>query len=172
MKFLWLFTLLSSLLFSSISLPDNFQARFYQKITNPKGKIISYYGSVRFSAKTSFKWSYTKPSKKEVCSNGIELTVVNHDLEQVSNYFINNSLNISKILEKAKLYQKNIYVASYDNKKYTIQVYKNKLHSIAYFDNLDNKVQIVFKAMRYGKGKLQRASMECNYPKNYDVIQG
>lgn len=172
MKLLWLFTLLSSLLFSSIRLPDNFQSKFYQKITNPKGKIISYSGTVRFSNKTLFKWSYRKPSKKEVCTNGIELSVVDHDLEQVSNYFINKGLDISKVLKKAKLHQKNIYIASYENKKYTIQLHKNRLHSIAYFDDLDNKVQIVFNAMQYGKGKLRSRSMECTYPQSYDLIQG
>ena len=66
-----------------------------------------------------------------------------------------------------------IYVAEYDNKTYTIQVdKKQKLHSIAYFDDLDNKVQILFKQMKYGKGNLPAQSMKCNYPINYDMIQG
>jgi len=172
MKLLLFLTLSSSLLFSSISLPAHFQAKFYQKITNPKGKVISYSGNVRFSQGTLFKWSYKKPSKKEVCTNGSELRVVDHDLEQVSKYFISKGLDIAKVLRKAKLHSQNIYIASYENKKYTIQIHKNKLHSIAYFDDLDNKVQIVFKSMRYGKGKLKSKSMQCYYPKSYDVIQG
>jgi outer membrane lipoprotein carrier protein len=99
--------------------------------------------------------------------------VVDHDLEQVSAYLIAKGMDIAKILKKATLYSENIYVAKYENKKYTIQVdKKQKLHSIAYFDDLDNKVQIVFKYMKYGKGNLPTESMKCNYPKNYDMIRG
>jgi len=156
-----------------IILPENFQADFTQKITNTKKKTINYSGKVRFSNKTLLKWEYLKPTQKEVCTNGFELLVVDHDLEQVSNYFINKGFDLAKILEKAKEYSRNIYVAKYENKDYTIQVdAKQHLHSIAYFDDLDNKVQIVFIKMKYGKGNLPPQSMKCNYPKNYDMIRG
>jgi outer membrane lipoprotein carrier protein len=162
-----------SLLSANIELPDNFQADFTQKITNTKQKVITYSGKVRFSDMTLFKWSYEEPTKKEVCTNGLELLVVDHDLEQVSAYLISQGIDIAKILKKAILHSDNIYVAEYENKKYTIQVdRKGKLHSIAYYDDLDNKVQIVFKHMKYGKGNLPTQSMKCNYPKNYDMIQG
>jgi len=85
----------------SIMLPDNFQANFTQKITNPKKKVINYSGNVRFSSKTLLKWVYVKPTKKEVCTNGKELTVVDHDLEQVSNYLIDKGFNLIKIVKDA-----------------------------------------------------------------------
>ncbi len=173
MRLLSLLLLAFSALSANIELPENFQADFTQKITNTKGKMINYSGKVRFSNEYLFKWSYTEPTKKEVCTNGLELLVVDHDLEQVSAYLIAKGIDIAKVLNKAKVYSKNIYVADYENKKYTIQVdNKQKLHSIAYFDDLDNKVQIVFKHMKYGKGNLPTQSMKCNYPKNYDMIRG
>ena len=173
MRLLPLLLLTSSLLCAEINLPENFQANFIQKITNTKKKIIKYSGKVQFSDKKRFKWSYVKPTKKEVCTDGFELMVVDHDLEQVSIYRITKGLDIAKILKKATLHSKNVYVAQYENKQYTIQVdRKQKLHSIAYFDDLDNKVQIVFKAMKYGKGKLPLKNMSCYYPRNYDMIRG
>lgn len=173
MKLLALLSLAFSLLSANLELPENFQADFTQKITNTKQKVIIYSGKVRFSNKTLFKWSYKEPTQKEVCTDGLELLVVDHDLEQVSAYRISNGIDIAKILQKAKPHSENIYVAEYENKQYTIQVdKKQKLHSIAYYDDLDNKVQIVFKKMRYGKGNLSTQSMKCNYPKNYDMIQG
>ncbi len=173
MRLLLLLLLTSSLLTANIELPENFQADFSQKITNTKGKVINYIGKVRFSNENLFKWSYEEPTKKEVCTNGLELLVVDHDLEQVSAYLIDKGIDIAKILKNATLYSEYIYVAKYENKKYTIQVdKKQKLHSIAYFDDLDNKVQIVFKHMKYGKGNLPTQSMKCNYPKNYDMIRG
>ncbi len=170
---LLILTLGSYVYAASIILPENFQAVFVQKITNTKGKTISYSGKVRFSNKTLLKWKYLEPTKKEVCTDGLELLVVDHDLEQVSIYLITKGFDFSKILNKAKEHSKNIYVAKHENKNYTIQVNaKQQLHSIAYFDDLDNKVQIVFKKMKYGKGKLSAKSMQCNYPANYDMIRG
>ncbi len=173
MRLFPLLLLASSLLFAEINLPENFQANFIQKITNPKKQVIRYSGKVRFSDEKRFKWSYVKPTKKEVCTDGFELMVVDHDLEQVSVYRITKGLDIAKILKKAKVHSKNVYVARYENKQYTIQVdSRQKLQSIAYFDDLDNKVQIVFKAMRYGKGKLPLKHMNCNFPRSYDMIRG
>ena len=172
MKFLSLLLLLTSVLFASIELPENFKADFTQTITNTKKKVIEYQGNVIFSNKRHFKWAYTEPTKKEVCTDGLELLVVDHDLEQVSAYRIAKGIDIAKILKKAKLHSENVYVAEYQNKKYTMQLHENKLHSMAYFDDLDNKVQIVFKEIKYGKGKLPSKSMQCNYPNDYDMIRG
>jgi len=168
-----MFVLSLGLYANALSLPENFKADFTQKITNTKDKVIAYKGKVYFSNKSMFKWNYTEPTKKEVCTDGHELIVVDHDLEQVSVYAIDKGFNFSKILEKAKLHQKNIYVAKYENKSYTIQTDpKGRLHSIAYFDELDNKVQIIFKKVKYGKGNLSKKTMRCKIPKAYDMIRG
>jgi outer membrane lipoprotein carrier protein len=37
---------------------------------------------------------------------------------------------------------------------------------------LDNKVQIVFKKVKYGKGNLSKKTMACKVPKDYDMIRG
>jgi len=168
-----LLVLSSSTYATPIALPKNFTADFTQKITNTNKKTINYSGKVRFSNALLLKWDYKKPTKKEVCTNRQELTVVDHDLEQVSRYVINKGFNFSKILKKAKLHRKNIYVAKYENKSYTIQVdSKQRLHSIAYYDDLDNKVQIVFRNVKYSKKNLSHKSMTCTVPHDYDVIKG
>lgn len=172
MRFLVLLLLSFTVLFATIKLPGNFQANFTQTITNPKKKIIHYSGKVSFSDISLLKWEYLEPTKKETCTNGFELLVVDHDLEQVSNYMINKGFDLSSITQKAKIHSKNIYVAEYEGKKYTIQLdNKEQLHSVAFFDDLDNKVQILFTGMKYGKGKLSSEAMKCNYPKNYDIIR-
>jgi outer membrane lipoprotein carrier protein len=160
---------------ASITLPENFQAKFTQKITNPKKKVINYSGKVFFSDKVLLKWEYVKPTKKEVCTDGYDLRVVDHDLEQVSNYRINKGFDLSKILKKAKPYKdrKHVYIAKYEGKSYTIQTdAKGRLSRVAYFDDLENTVLIIFSKMKYGKGKLNTSLMKCNYPKSYDIING
>jgi len=160
---------------ASITLPENFQANFTQKITNPNKKVINYSGKVSFSNKTQLKWEYHKPTKKEVCTDGHNLVVVDHDLEQVSNYRINKGFDLSKILEKAKAVKdrKTVYLAKYEGKNYTIQTDKRgRLSRVVYYDDLENIVLIIFTKMKYGKGTLKAKSMKCNYPKSYDIING
>ena len=160
---------------ASITLPENFQAKFTQKITNPKKKVINYSGKVSFSDKSLLKWEYVKPTKKEVCTNGYDLVVVDHDLEQVSNYRINKGFDLSTILKKAKAVKdrKTVYLAKYEGKSYTLQTdTKGRLIRVVYFDDLENTVLIIFTEMKYGKGKLKASSMKCNYPKSYDIING
>lgn len=158
---------------ASIDLPENFTSHFKQQITNPKGKMIHYRGSVRFTDKTNFKWEYTYPTKKEVCTDGYNVKVVDHDLEQVSFYEISKTFDLSKVLAEAKHYKPSIYLATYEGKQYTIKLdAKKHLSSVAYFDNLDNKVQILFTDMQYGAKKLSKKSMQCEHPKEYDLIRG
>jgi len=171
-KLLMLMILSTAYLLSSIALPQSFTSSFSQKITNPKGKVIRYSGKVYFSNHKLFKWKYTRPTKKEVCSNGKEILIVDHDLEQVSAYFIKKGIDISNILKRARLYSTNIYVARYEKTKYTIRLNQNQLQSIAYYDELDNKVQIVFKNMRYRNGNISSKTMQCIYPRSYDFIDG
>ncbi|HIP17900.1 MAG TPA: hypothetical protein EYG78_01010 [Sulfurovum sp.] len=172
-QLLLIFTLSIFIFAKSINIPENFQANFTQMITNPKKKVINYSGKVYFSEASKLKWEYKKPTKKEVCTNGLELLVVDHDLEQVSKYNISKGFNLSEILKKAKYHSKKLYLADYDGKKYTIQVDKNnRLQAVAYFDDLDNKVQIAFRKVKYGKGKLSSKKMTCSYPKSYDIIRG
>lgn len=173
MKQLLLLLLITlSLNANSILIPKSFQASFKQIITNPKKKVINYSGRVYFSENSKLKWEYIKPTKKEVCTSNTELLVVDHDLEQVSQYNISKGFNLNNILSKAKHHSKNIYLTVYDNKKYTIQVdKKQKLQSIAFYDDLDNKVQIAFTNVKYGNNKLSSKKLICTYPKDYDVIK-
>jgi len=157
----------------ALNLPEHFKASFTQMVTNPKKKVLQYSGKIVFSKPSLIKWSYLQPTQKEVCSNKKVLTVVDHDLEQVSTYHIDKAFNLENILHKAKLHSKNIYVSHYKNKNYTIQIDSKKhLQSIAYFDDLDNKVQIVLKKVTYGKNTVGKNEVTCTIPKDYDRIRG
>lgn len=171
MKLLTLLFIVQSFLFAGIKLPNSFTSNFKQIVTNQKKKKIEYRGKITFSNE-KFKWVYSKPTKKEVCSNQKFLTVVDHDLEQVSFYHIEKGINIRKILSKANLYKNRIYLATYEKKLYTIKLNRyNRLHSIAYFDDLDNKVQIQFLNIRYKKRYLKESKTKCNYPDYYDNVK-
>jgi outer membrane lipoprotein carrier protein len=156
-----------------IKLPVSFLSNFEQIVTNPKHKVIKYKGSVKYVYPSIMRWDYKEPTQKEVCSDGENIKVVDHDLEQVSIYYINKKFDVAKILSKAKHYKGNIYIAKYQDKDYTIALdKKGRVQSMAYYDDMDNMIQIVFKNIKYKNKQFKSKDMKCYYPKDYDIIRG
>jgi outer membrane lipoprotein carrier protein len=188
MKLLISLLTLSTLLSANIDLPKNFKTDFNQTITNEKGKVIQYDGKVFFKnidqlhpdamakkityTRSIFKWSYLTPTQKEVCTDGTQLIVVDHDLEQISSYMINDGINLKEILKIAKKISQRDYQATYKEVEYLISLDDaEQLKQIVYVDNLDNAVKIIFKNMNYNT-VINQNDLDCNAPDVYDVIKG
>jgi outer membrane lipoprotein carrier protein len=174
MKPLLTLTLLLGTLNATLSLPQSFETSFVQNITNDKGKTIEYQGEVLFQhmGQDIFKWNYTAPTQKEVCTDGIQLTVVDHDLEQVSTYLIQEGIDLKSILDVAQPITTRDYKAVYKDVEYLITLdEQNQLQKVVYVDNLDNKVKIVFSNMRYN-GEIDSKRLECTAPQEYDILKG
>ena len=156
-----------------ITLWPGMEAQFVQKITNPKKKVIRYEGRVLMDNGARFKWSYTKPSKKEVCSDGKRVVVVDHDLEQVSYYRMDKGFDLGAVLKKAKHYKDNLYTARYRGHTYTIALdRKGRVEQIAYRDDMDNVVNIHLYKLKTFSRTPAASAFRCPYPKSYDVIGG
>ena len=165
-----LFTILGA---GEIRLPVSFSAEFVQKVTNPKKKVLLYKGTVLMNGPDTLKWSYTEPVKKEVCSDRKRVTVVDHDLEQVSFYRMDKGINLAEVLENARHHKDNLYIAQYREKNYTIALdQEGMVEQISYRDDLDNVVNIHFYKMKYGSSPIRRSKLLCPYPKSYDIIGG
>jgi len=188
MKFFIALLTLGFSLNAEIILPENFKTDFEQTITNDKGKVIKYNGNVLFVnqkdtlanaegnpvtySRSLFKWSYTSPTQKEVCTDGIQLIVVDHDLEQVSTYLIDDGINLEEILKVAKKLSTTSYQATYKDVEYLITLdEKEQLKQIVYVDNLDNNVKIIFINMNYATA-VEMNQLDCNAPATYDTIKG
>jgi outer membrane lipoprotein carrier protein len=158
---------------NTLIVPSSFQAKFRQTVTDVHKKVTTHEGGVLYSTPNRFKWSYIKPVKKDVCTDGKELLVVDYDLEQVSAYTILQGLNLSEILKNAKPHRKSVYNAVYKGKTYTIQVDNSKrLSRVAYFDDLDNAVLIIFDTIKYADKPIEDTLMQCKYPSSFDLIEG
>jgi len=158
---------------ASIRVPISFSAHFTQKITNTNKQVIKYSGVLLLNNKGALKWSYQKPTQKEVCSNGEAFTIVDHDLEQVSFHKLGRSLDLASILKNAKHHKANLYVATYQDVLYTFSLDKQgRLDQIAYKDTLDNVVNIHFQKMQYSDRPNPQDKMRCPYPQAYDIIRG
>lgn len=166
---------------SSIEVPTAFKTSFRQKITNPDKKVIEYRGKLLLNSTGDLKWSYTSPTKKEVCSSNQNFVVVDHDLEQVSFYTLDKSLDLPEILRNARPqkaagsnaadYTNKLYVANIDGKNYTIGLdSRGRIDQIAYKDDMDNIVNIHFENMKYLSKSYSGSKMECKYPSSYDTM--
>ena len=189
MKLLLTLLTLAIALQAEIMLPNNFETNFKQSITNDQGKVIKYNGDVVFNkitesffandgaensySRSLFKWNYTSPTKKEVCTDGVQLVVVDHDLEQVSNYMVDEGIDLESIVKVAQKITNIDYKATYKETEYIITLDKNEqLHKIVYVDNLDNGVTIIFDNMNYNNTSFDVKKLECHAPQEYDIIQG
>ncbi|HIP41226.1 MAG TPA: hypothetical protein EYG90_01775 [Campylobacterales bacterium] len=189
MKILFTLSTLVLILNASITLPKNFETDFNQTITNDKNRAIHYRGKVSFKQEkyiivneagdereigsSFFKWNYTDPTKKEVCTDGIQLTVIDHDLEQVSKYLINEGIDLEKILNVAEQISTKDYKATYKEVEYLITLdEKGQLKKIVYVDTLDNRVKIIFEKMEYNIQPFDDNDVKCPAQADYDVIEG
>ncbi len=170
MKFGWLLILSSLMILADgLEVPVSFSAKFMQKVTNPKKKVIIYEGTVRMNRPNILKWRYIKPTRKEVCSDGNYVTIIDHDLEQVSIYKIDKGFDLAEVLKQAKKYKDHLYLAHYGERYYTIATDdKNQIEQIAYRDDLDNIVNIHFINMQYSNHTIPQKLIRCNIPINYD----
>ncbi len=170
MRWYIVFSFLGTLLSAQIALPHNKSAKFRQVVTSPKGKKISYAGELFFGDKEMIKWIYKSPTKKEICADAKRMTVVDHDLEQVTYYKLKKGFSLSNVLKRAKeTKRKNIFTAKYDGVRYTIRKgpKADVVDSVAYNDKLDNKVQILFFDLK----DLKHKDLRCTAPAGYDKIR-
>jgi outer membrane lipoprotein carrier protein len=189
MRLLFTIFILAINLNADITLPNNFEADFKQTITNDKGKTINYSGTVKFKQEVTilvdefgskkvlssklFKWSYQTPTQKEVCTDGLQLIIIDHDLEQVSRYLIDEGLDLEEVLNVAHKISQTDYQAIYKEVEYLITVDKNsRLKKIFYVDNLDNRVKILFENIIYDNSSFDDRGLECEEPKDFDIIEG
>ena len=189
MKILFTLATLTIMATATISLPNNFKTEFKQTITNDKERVIIYDGTVKFKnerqtiineqgesheIKSSlFRWDYKNPTRKEVCTDGIQLIVVDHDLEQISRYIVDEGINLDEILKVAEKISTTDYKATYKEIEYLITLDERSwLKKIFYVDNLDNRVRIEFRQMQYNTNNFENGSLECIAPSDYDIIEG
>ena len=188
MKTLFTIPLLFLTLQAEINLPENFESNFVQVIINDKGKTLEYNGSVIYRydkhiliddrgseqeiANSLFKWSYFSPTKKEVCSDGVQIVIIDHDLEQVSKYLIDEGVDLEQILKRAEMITTKDYKAVYKEVEYLITLDdQGQLKKIVYVDRLDNTVKIEFQNMHYNLKNFDESRLECVINSDYDLIE-
>jgi len=161
--------LLTKLLASAINI-STFQADFIQTITDDKGKVLTYKGNIVASDTQDALWSYTYPLHKFVYLNQNKVTIVEPEIEQVIIRYIKSNFNFFNMLKNANKVDKDRYITSFNNAKFTIDIKNEKISSISYLDEFENKVNISFLNQKENI-KLDNRIFLPKYDPEFDLIE-
>ena len=169
MKKLILMLFLTSLLFAKIENFKTIQSEFTQKVTNDQNKTIVYDGTFYATQDKKALWVYEKPVAKKIYFTGTKVLIIEPELEQVIITTLENTPNITLLLQEAKEISPNKYIAKFMETTYTINATKHSIDKVTYKDKLDNLVEIVFSNQStnlFLDDELFRATI----PKGYDIV--
>ena len=146
----------------------NFSSDFIQSVSSKNSKI-NYSGHFVLTQNKAF-WSYEKPTRKEIYINKNQITIVEHDLEQVIFSTLDTIPNLNEIFKSAKKIRPNELEAKYQNINYKILLENDEVKSIGYKDEFENHVLITL--LKQSKNtKLDENIFIPKFPKNYDLVR-
>ncbi|WP_304543813.1 LolA-like outer membrane lipoprotein chaperone [Sulfurimonas microaerophilic] len=170
MKFNLLLLLLSSYTFANITDLTSFQADFEQSITDEKNKKIVYKGDIKASNPHYALWQYNNPIEKTVYVLKNRVIMIEPDLEQAIIKTIDSNFDFFALMKNAKEIKKDTYTATFNNIKYTIYTKGLTIESIAYVDEFENEVNIVFKNQKVNE-KIDLNIFNPYIPQGFDIIR-
>ena len=170
MKHILLSILLSTFLFASLDNIKSFEADFIQMVTDDKGKVLTYNGSVIASKPQNALWDYTKPITKKIYINSQSVTVIEPEIEQVIIRRIESNFDFFNMIKKAKKTGENSYLAIFKSSEFIIETEKSLIKSISYSDEFENSVQILFENQRQNRD-INKTIYIPNIPVEFDVIR-
>lgn len=170
MNKLLLFTLSSTLAFSSINDINSFQAEFTQSVTDDKNTSINYKGKVFASKPQNALWNYYSPIEKTIYISSYDVTIVEPEIEQVIIKRIESSFDFFMMIKNAVKKDDNTYIAHYKDSKFTITTKDKLIYSISYMDEFDNSVKIIFKNQKQNI-EIKEDLFVAKYPLDFDIIR-
>jgi outer membrane lipoprotein carrier protein len=164
-------TLLAASLYGDVGDIFSFEADFKQNITDDQNKTIEYKGHLIATKPQFALWEYKEPIKKSVYIASYKLIMIEPELEQVIMKQIDSKFDIFALIKSAQKVNTNEYLAHYKDTTFLIKLQNNKIASISYRDEFDNKVIIDFTKQQQNK-KIDMKRFIPVIPDDYDVIRG
>ncbi|MGM0532932.1 MAG: LolA-like outer membrane lipoprotein chaperone [Campylobacterota bacterium] len=152
----------------ALQIPDSLKADFTQEVTNEHNQTLTYAGSLFFKAPHHTKWQYETPEAKTICVNKERIIIIEEVLEQASIYKNTNHIKIQTLLEDAKQTGSNTYKTVFNDTTYRLSLKDDKLHTITFTDELNNKSRIRFTNVTYDDTV---RDLNCDIPASYDIIR-
>lgn len=150
---------------------NSFEANFTQTIVNDKNSTLTYKGHVLATKPQLALWQYSTPVEKSIYITHTQAVIIEPEIEQVYIQNIKSSFDFFNVIKHAKKVSNNTYIAKFQETEYTIIIKNNKLFSISYLDELENKVHILFTKQIQNK-YIDKKIFTPDIPLDYDIIRG
>ena len=170
MKTLFMILAFSVSLFGFAESIQSFSADFEQTITDENGQQVVYKGHIWAERPSSAHWQYKEPVVKEIYITGMEVIVIEPEMEQAIIRTLNEEINFFTILSNTKQIDANLYNAVYNSQEFAINVNSGLPSTISYSDTFDNKVEIRF----FGGTKnisMDAGRFEAEIPASFDIVR-
>lgn len=170
MKHIIAVCLLYTLSFSNPIDLTSFMADFNQTITDDKGEVLAYSGSIKAQKPQFALWSYKTPVEKKVYMSNNRIVIIEPEIEQVIIRGIKGDFDFFSMIQNAKKIDKDNFVASFEESKFYIKMKNSKVSTLSYKDKFDNDVKIVF-TQQIQNSEISPEVFKVSYPLDYDVIR-
>lgn len=170
MKFFIFLALLTSSLFAFGEKIQSFEADFVQVITDEENKTLKYKGKIYSQRPNQVMWHYTDPINKKIFIQDRRAVIIEPELEQAIIKRLQGELDFFTILTSAKTTDNTYYKTNYKDIDFTLKVVENKIESLMYVDQLENKVQITFSNQKQNS-PIRADTFSPYIPLDYDVIK-
>ena len=170
MKHIFLYLACVTLALASFDNISSFQADFTQSVTDDKKKVLSYSGTVIASKPQNAVWKYIKPINKLVYINSYKVTIIEPEIEQAIVKRIESNFDFFNMIKNAKMITKDVYIAKYKNSEFTIMTENKLIKSIAYIDEFENSVQVVFENQEQNE-KIDEKIFIPHIPIEFDIVR-
>ena len=162
-------SLLCANLFGFADNLNSFSAHFVQTVVDDKNTTIEYSGNIKAKRPDKAMWSYVKPVKKLIYINNEDLVIIEPEIEQVILKKVGDTIAFFQMLKSAKKVDDDNYIANYQKLTLHIHVKGEKILSITYLDELENKVTIKFSDQEENK-KIEDSVFKAKIPLDYDLV--
>jgi outer membrane lipoprotein carrier protein len=170
MKYLLIFTLFFTSLFAFGESIQSFEADFTQTVTDEENKVLKYKGTMHSKRPSLVLWNYTSPINKKIYVDKKRAVIVEAELEQAIIKHLRGEIDFFEILAKAKATDKSHYIAYYKDLEFTIEEENGVIISLAYTDQLENKVLISFTNQKQNR-PIEDTFFIPKIPKDFDIIR-
>jgi outer membrane lipoprotein carrier protein len=163
--------LTSSLLSANITQLKSLESNFKQSIVNDQNSRITYKGKMYATKENNQAlWIYTTPIEKKIYYKNGSIVIIEPELEQVIFAKLSKVPNVLTLLNGAKKISQNKLQTTFNNIKYTITTEGNKIKSINYTDEIQNRVIIEFNSQMIN-GSISSNTFNYSIPEDYDILE-
>jgi len=171
-KFLLAAILMSNtLLNANITQLTSLESSFKQSIINDQDSRIVYSGKMYASQQNNQAlWIYESPIEKKIYYKDGSIVIIEPELEQVIFAKLSKVPNVLSLLNSAKKVSENRLTTTFNNIKYTITTHGNKIQSINYTDEIQNRVMIEFHNQKVNS-PINSSTFSYSIPEDYDILE-